>query len=67
MVIATGGLSHRMYDLGESIDEHEPDLTLIGLRLVAESFIRTRGGPLGSTTTVVYPLYGQAFSRFRLG
>lgn len=36
IVIATGGLSHLMYDLCESIDEHEPDLTLIGLRLVYE-------------------------------
>jgi type III pantothenate kinase len=34
VVIATGGLSHLMKDLCESIDEHEPDLTLIGLRLV---------------------------------
>ncbi|MCW2585949.1 MAG: Type pantothenate kinase [Frankiales bacterium] len=34
IVIATGGLSHLMKDLCESIDEHEPDLTLIGLRLV---------------------------------
>jgi type III pantothenate kinase len=36
VVIATGGLSHLMKDLCESIDEHEPDLTLIGLRLVHE-------------------------------
>jgi type III pantothenate kinase len=36
IVIATGGLSHLMADLCESIDEHEPDLTLIGLRLVYE-------------------------------
>ena len=35
-VIGTGGLSHLMYDLCESIDHHEPDLTLIGLRLVYE-------------------------------
>ncbi|MCU1596167.1 MAG: type pantothenate kinase, partial [Frankiales bacterium] len=35
-VIATGGLSTLMVDLCESIDEHEPDLTLIGLRLVYE-------------------------------
>ena len=36
VVIATGGLSHLMYDICESFDHHEPDLTLIGLRLVAE-------------------------------
>jgi type III pantothenate kinase len=36
VVIATGGLSHLMFGLCESIDEHEPDLTLIGLRLVYE-------------------------------
>jgi type III pantothenate kinase len=36
VVIATGGLSHLMTGLCESIDEHEPDLTLIGLRLVHE-------------------------------
>ncbi|MGZ6793291.1 MAG: type III pantothenate kinase, partial [Mycobacteriales bacterium] len=36
VVIATGGLSHLMYDLCDTIDEHEPDLTLIGLRLVHE-------------------------------
>jgi len=36
VVIATGGLSHLMASVCESIDEHEPDLTLIGLRLVYE-------------------------------
>ena len=36
VVIATGGLSNLMYDLCDSIDSHEPDLTLIGLRLVYE-------------------------------
>ena len=36
IVIATGGLSHLMSGLCESIDEHEPDLTVIGLRLVYE-------------------------------
>ncbi len=34
IVIATGGLSHLMYDICEGFDHHEPDLTLIGLRLV---------------------------------
>jgi type III pantothenate kinase len=34
VVIATGGLSHLMVGLCDTIDEHEPDLTLIGLRLV---------------------------------
>jgi type III pantothenate kinase len=36
VVIATGGLSHLMPGLCESIHHHEPDLTLIGLRLVHE-------------------------------
>jgi len=33
-VIATGGLAPLVIDVSESIDEHEPDLTLIGLRLI---------------------------------
>ncbi len=36
VVIATGGLSHLMFSVCESLDHHEPDLTLIGLRLVFE-------------------------------
>ena len=36
IVIATGGLSHLMVSVCESLDHHEPDLTLIGLRLVYE-------------------------------
>jgi type III pantothenate kinase len=36
VVIATGGLSHLMSGVCETIDHHEPDLTLIGLRLVYE-------------------------------
>jgi type III pantothenate kinase len=36
VVIATGGLSHFMTGIWESSDDHEPDLTLIGLRLVHE-------------------------------
>jgi type III pantothenate kinase len=35
-VIATGGLSHLMLSVCETIDHHEPDLTLLGLRLVFE-------------------------------
>lgn len=35
-VIATGGLASLILDEAETIDEHEPDLTLIGLRLVHE-------------------------------
>jgi len=35
-VIATGGLAPLVIDVSESIDEHEPDLTLIGLRLIHE-------------------------------
>jgi len=36
VVIATGGLSHLMVTVCDSLDHHEPDLTLIGLRLVFE-------------------------------
>jgi type III pantothenate kinase len=35
-VIATGGLASLILDESETIHEHEPDLTLIGLRLVFE-------------------------------
>lgn len=35
-VIGTGGLSHLMASVCETLDHHEPDLTLIGLRLVFE-------------------------------
>ena len=35
-VIATGGLAPLMIGVSETIDEHEPDLTLIGLRLIHE-------------------------------
>ena len=35
-VIATGGLAPLVIDVSESIDEYEPDLTLIGLRLIHE-------------------------------
>ena len=34
VVLATGGLSHLMYRVCATLDHHEPDLTLIGLRLV---------------------------------
>ncbi|MEO6205649.1 MAG: type III pantothenate kinase [Mycobacteriales bacterium] len=34
IVIATGGLSHLMFSVCRSLDHHEPDLTLHGLRLV---------------------------------
>ena len=33
-VIATGGLAPLIIGVAETIDEHEPDLTLIGLRLI---------------------------------
>ena len=36
VVIATGGLSHLMAGVCETLDHHEPDLTLVGLRLVFE-------------------------------
>jgi multiple sugar transport system permease protein len=41
--------------------------TVRSLQIFAEVFVMTRGGPLGRTTTVVYYLYEQAFSRFHLG
>ena len=37
------------------------------LQIFAEVFVMTRGGPLHSTTTVVYYLYEEAFYRFNLG
>ena len=36
VVLATGGLSHLMFSVCETLDHHEPDLTLVGLRLVYE-------------------------------
>jgi type III pantothenate kinase len=36
IVIATGGLAPLIIGVSETIDEHEPDLTLIGLRLIHE-------------------------------
>ena len=36
VVLATGGLSHLMFTVCETLDHHEPDLTLIGLRMVYE-------------------------------
>ena len=35
-VIATGGLAPLVLGISETLDFHEPDLTLIGLRLVHE-------------------------------
>lgn len=35
-VIATGGLAPLIIGVAQTIDEHEPDLTLIGLRLIHE-------------------------------
>ncbi len=37
------------------------------LQIFAEVFVMTRGGPLHTTTTVVYYLYEEAFYRFNLG
>jgi len=36
VVLATGGLSHLMFRVCDTLEHHEPDLTLIGLRLVYE-------------------------------
>jgi multiple sugar transport system permease protein len=41
--------------------------TVRSLQIFAEVFVMTRGGPLHSTTTVVYYLYEEAFYRFDLG
>ncbi len=41
--------------------------TVRSLQIFAEVFVMTRGGPLERTTTIVYHLYEQAFSRFHLG
>lgn len=41
--------------------------TIRSLQIFAEVFVMTRGGPLGSTTTVVYYLYERAFGRMQLG
>lgn len=38
-VIATGGLAQLVFGIAERIDFHEPDLTLIGLRLIHEKNI----------------------------
>ena len=38
-VIATGGLAQLVIDVSSTIDEYEPDLTLIGLRLIHEKNI----------------------------
>jgi len=35
-VIATGGLAPLIFGVADTLDEHEPDLTLIGLRLIHE-------------------------------
>jgi type III pantothenate kinase len=35
-VIATGGLAPLVMQHCETVDRHEPDLTLIGLRLIYE-------------------------------
>ena len=35
-VIATGGLAPLIFGVADTLDEYEPDLTLIGLRLIHE-------------------------------
>ncbi len=37
------------------------------LQLFDEIYVTTRGGPLGSTTVIVYYLYQQAFQFFNAG
>ena len=41
--------------------------TIRALQVFPEIFAMTQGGPLGSTTTVVYYLYETAFHRFNMG
>ncbi len=41
--------------------------TINALQLFDEIYVTTRGGPLGSTTVIVYYLYEQAFSFFQAG
>jgi multiple sugar transport system permease protein len=41
--------------------------TISALQLFDEIYITTRGGPLGSTTVIVYYLYQQAFQFFNAG
>jgi multiple sugar transport system permease protein len=42
-------------------------LTINALQLFDEVYVTTKGGPLHSTTVVVYYLYQQAFSYFHAG
>ncbi|HTX71006.1 MAG TPA: sugar ABC transporter permease [Thermoleophilia bacterium] len=42
-------------------------LSINALQLFDEIYVTTRGGPLGSTTVVVYYLYQQAFQLFNAG
>ncbi len=46
-VIATGGLAPLVLSVSETLDHHEPDLTLIGLRLVFERNVDPVTGPYG--------------------
>lgn len=41
--------------------------TIRSFQIFAEIFVMTQGGPLGSTSTMVYYLYTAAFQRFNLG
>jgi len=41
--------------------------TVRSLQIFAEVFVMTGGGPLHSTTTIVYYLYEEAFYRFHMG
>jgi multiple sugar transport system permease protein len=42
-------------------------LTINALQLFDEVYLSTAGGPLNSTTVLVYYLYEQAFSNFNFG
>lgn len=41
--------------------------TIHSFQVFPEVFAMTKGGPLGSTTTIVYHLYEEAFHRFQMG
>jgi len=41
--------------------------TINTLQVFPEIFAMTQGGPLGSTTTIVYYLYETGFHKFRMG
>ena len=41
--------------------------TVLGLKIFAEIYVMTKGGPLNSTKTIVYYIYEKAFENLDLG